>query len=72
MKVTEMTKEMEYLLKLKRARLILAFKKYRQYKRITIKLDYFIEICVIAKQWDLARNTYHRLERVKKIWKGEK
>ena len=71
MKNAEVMVKMEYLFKLKRARLILAFKKYRQYRRILRKLDYFIEMCVIAKQWDLARNTYHRLERVRRIWKGE-
>ena len=51
---------------------LLKLKKYRQYKRICRKLDHDINIWVVSMQWDLARNTSLRLQRVKKIWEGKK
>ena len=63
---------MEYLLKLKRARLILTLRKKRQYKRIIKKLDDDINMCVVAMKWDLAAKKHHRLLKVRRIWKGIK
>lgn len=53
------------------ARLILAFKKYKQYKKICKKLEFKIKVYVTFMYWKRANNNIDRLARVNSIWKGE-
>lgn len=46
-------------------------KKSNQYKRIIKKLDLKIENAVMNRCYKVAEKNYKKLEKVKRIWKGE-
>lgn len=47
------------------------FKKKMKYKRIVKKLDLRIENAVMNRCYKVAEKNYKKLEKVKRIWKGE-